>query len=342
MKLSTTRAYLEWAFRDCGAIELRHQHGGRWLTGWYDNEEALLKEARCRSRSGNLYISLNAPKPRLVCNAMTGTPLLDKEVGWITRLPFDFDPLRPREVGSTDHELQFSGERCDALVARLYKLGWPLPARAASGNGHHAVYRVRLPSNPEVNEMLSQVYLGLHHELDDDLVAFDRSVRNPGRIFRLYGSWNRKGPNTPERPHRQSTVRIPPQWRQVKPQQIEQLAEHYARQRAPAPRSARPLLPRPTGTGDYRTLDIVAWFAHHGLYRHHIEGLVHAVWCPWRAVHTTAHGRSGAVILETNGAWPNFHCHHAHCARRGIRDVMQLLGDADAFCSVQFGGGQPA
>ena len=114
----------------------------------------------------------------------------------------------------------------------LHRLGWPLPLHAKSGNGYHAVYRCRLPNNPETREMLGNIYRGLHLEFGDDVVGFDRSVRNPGRIFRLYGSINRKGPSTPDRPHRKSTVWIPPRWQQVKPKQIADLAEHYARQSA--------------------------------------------------------------------------------------------------------------
>ena len=33
-------------------------------------------------------------------------------------------------------------------------------------------------------------------------VSIDTTVANPGRLARLPGTWNAKGPNTPERPHR--------------------------------------------------------------------------------------------------------------------------------------------
>jgi hypothetical protein len=85
---------------------------------------------------------------------------------------------------------------------------------------------------------------------------------------------------------------------------------------------------------------VVAWFASHGIYRGHIEGKVHAVLCPWREEHTTPPGRSDTVVFEADGGWPGFYCHHAHCAGRGIRDVMQALGDADAFCAGEYQGGR--
>ena len=46
MKLATTPEYLRWAFTDCGAVELRHQEGGLWFTGWFSDLDALLREAR--------------------------------------------------------------------------------------------------------------------------------------------------------------------------------------------------------------------------------------------------------------------------------------------------------
>jgi hypothetical protein len=341
-QLSSTRDYLGWALTDCGLIELRHQDGGRWATGWFTDLDALLQEARARAGTGNLYLSLNAPKPRPVANSMTGSPIRDEDVAWITRLPFDLDPERPTGVCATDEELAAAFERRNALVAMLGKLGWPLPLHAKSGNGYHALYRVRLPNNAETREMLAHLYRGLAGQFGDNEVAFDTSVRNPGRILRLYGSINRKGPDTPERPHRESTCCIPPRWQQIPPRLIARLAEHYARQQTPRPAAAaaeRPAgSPTPTGRGDYASLDVVAWFAAHGLYRGHIRDHLHAVTCPWSEEHSTPSPANGGdtVIFESDGGWPGFACKHRHCAERTIRDVMQTLGDADAFCAVAY------
>lgn len=340
MRLSTTPEYLTWALQDNGAVELRHEHGGRWITGWFDALDALLAAARERHKAGNLYCSLNAPKPRLVRNGMVGEPLRNEEVAFLTRLPFDFDPVRPTGMCSTDEELGYALERRNGLVDMLTKSGWPLPLHAKSGNGYHAVYRARLPNNDETREMVGTVYRGLHREFDDDVVGFDRSVRNPGRIFRLYGSINRKGPNTADRPHRQSTVWIPPRWAQVPQKQLSALADHYARQSRPDP--VRPHVGHTAihGAGDYKTLDIVSWMQARGLYRHHIERHLHSVWCPWQAEHTTPHGTNGAIVYEADGGWPGFYCHHGHCQGRGLKDLMAHLGDADTYCGTAYHGGQ--
>ena len=94
-----------------------------------------------------------------------------------------------------------------------------------------------------------------------------------------------------------------------------------------------------SGDGYYSTLDIVSWFSAHGLYKRpsHEHGK-HYVTCPWLNEHSTGDhpSKTDTVIWEADGRWPNFHCSHAHCEGRGIRDVLNHMGDADAFCAVEW------
>ncbi|MEW8179367.1 MAG: hypothetical protein AB2754_19995 [Candidatus Thiodiazotropha endolucinida] len=336
IRLNTTADYLDWAFRDAGIVELRHHDGQRWITGWFDNPDALLQEARRRAKVGNLYTSLNAPKPRYVNNTMEGNPVRDADIGWIVRLPFDFDPERPTGCCSTDAELALACESRDRFVEAMVGLGWSMPLRAKSGNGYHALWRVRLPVNDETKQMLKVIYYGLHTDFDTPEVSFDRSVRNAGRILRLYGSTNRKGQNAHDRPHRQSTVWIPKDWQQVSQKQLEALANAYERRtQSRSERRSPQTQYHPRGTGDYSSLNIVSWFEFHGLYIRHIEENKHAVVCPWASNHTTSSPEHGgdSIIYESDGGWPGFFCHHSHCEGFRLQDVVALLGDADQFCT---------
>lgn len=336
IRLNTTADYLDWAFRDAGIVELRHHDGQRWITGWFDNPDALLQEARRRAKVGNVYISLNAPKPRFVSNAMEGDPARDADIGWIVRLPFDFDPERPTGCCSTDAELALACESRDRFVEAMVGLGWSMPLRARSGSGYHALWRVRLPANDETKQMLKVIYYGLHTDFDTPEVSFDRSVRNAGRIFRLYGSINRKGRNAQDRPHRQSTVWIPKDWQQISQKQLETLANAYERRtQSRSERRSPQTQYHLKGTGDYSSLDIVSWFESHGLYIRHIDENKHAVICPWASNHTTSSPEHGgdSIIYESDGGWPGFYCHHSHCEYRRLQDVIALLGDADQFCT---------
>ena len=46
----------------------------------------------------------------------------------------------------------------------------------------------------------------LADRFDDDRVAVDKSVHNPSRIWKLYGTLASKGDDTPSRPHRMARV----------------------------------------------------------------------------------------------------------------------------------------
>ncbi|EIC23284.1 hypothetical protein [Thiorhodovibrio frisius] len=333
--------YLSRLLTDNGAVEIRHQADGRWRSGWFDAIEPMVREIQRLGSRGNLYTSLNAPKPRRCPNAMAGDPVRNDDIGWLTRIPFDFDPVRPVGVCSTQTELDSALQRRDALVAMLRKSGWPRPLVACSGNGAHAQFRCRLPSSAETAEQFRAIYTGLALEFGDDEVGFDKTVRNPGRIFRLYGTCNRKGPHTAERPHRLATCDIPRPWSQVNHRLIDRLANRFARSQTPAqtPLNRPESRPRVSGHGDYATLDVVALTRSHGLYRHELGSGTHAIVCPWESEHSTPRGRSDTVIFENGpGKWPGFHCHHGHCQGRSIRDLIEVLGDADAFCSAPWTG----
>ena len=350
MILASPAKYLDGLLRDAGWVELCHIDGGRIWSAWYDQADALLAAAIERQSSGNLYTTLNSINRNALFEYLTAqrhahpggnSRTCDEHVTRFCRLFFDLDPVRPPEISSTDAELDEARLRAEVLRSRLYRAGWPLPARAVSGNGWHLHYRVALPNTAEVREQLRWLYRGLQAECSDDLVCFDLTVRNPGRLCTLYGSIKRKGPNTPKRPHRQAQIWLPQDWRQVTAQQIDGLANHYAREIQAERTPCNPALPlggSAVGNGDYSGLDVVAWFQAHGAYRFPIEGRKHSVWCPWQDGHTTEHGRTGAVIFAADGSWPGIHCHHSHCAGRGIREVIARWGDADRFCTQLWRG----
>jgi len=328
------RDYLDHALRDAGKIEIRHHVGDRWQSGIFDDVFALRQVVRDVSVVGNVYSTLNAPGDVPVTNEMRGRALSDEHIDRVVRIPFDFDPVRPKGAPSTDAELDLARARRNRLSAALSAIGWPAPAVATSGNGAHALYRCRLPNDASTREMLAAVYRGLKADFGDDHVAFDTTVRNPGRIWRLYGTVNRKGLPTADRPHRLSKVIIPARWEAVSPRQLDALATKYAK----APTQAATTSSRVVaGSGDYRTLDIVAWMSANGLYKRPLGQGKHAVRCPWESEHSTPDtplGSSTVVWEPDPGLWPTWHCSHDHCAGRSIVNVMQRLGDADRFCAV--------
>ena len=353
MRQADTRTYLDWLIHDAGLVELcRIGDRGPDRIEWFSDVDRMLAQAREWAGSGNLFTTLHRIDPdalrdyiaeqKQVGKTLARTP--DLAIRRYTRLFFDFDPARPKGISSTDAELDDAGLRARGLRDRLRVLDWPEPLMAMSGNGWHLQYRTALPSTDETTEILKTIYQGLHSELSDDVVGFDRSVQNPSRLCGFYGSTKRKGPNTQDHPHRQSMCWIPSEWRQVMPRQVEALANRYARlssatrlDAAPASQEPRGAV-RVSGRGDYATLDVVRWFQAHDAYVGHLDGLKHGVRCPWSDEHTSNSPRNGSdtIIFESDGGWPGFACKHSHCQGRDIRDVMRLWVDADAYCSSEF------
>ncbi|MEN8130929.1 MAG: hypothetical protein ABFS45_12200 [Pseudomonadota bacterium] len=338
--INPTYRYVERALADNGLIELRHQAGKKWTAGLFDNAESLLAVARGRHQIGNLFTSLNRPSPRVADNRMGSSPLGNDDIQWITRLLFDFDPSRPKGCSSTKDELHHAQHSATELFSSLRAMGWPDPLVTISGNGAHLLYRCHLPNTDDVREQLTAVYTGLRQDCTTDKVDFDRTVRNPGRICALYGAVKRKGVNTPDRPHRRSRiVTWPRDWKQVQRQSFDGLADFYAAKQKPVTSGYKAVVPvgrRVDGSGDYTTLDVVAWFTANGLYEHHITDIIHAVKCPWEGEHTETHRNDTVVYANGDGTWPGFHCKHSHCGGRTIQDVMNLLGDADTFCALSW------
>ncbi len=327
--------YLRRQLEDAHTVELRHHIGTRWKTTFYQSLDPLLDAIRDRSDEGNLYTSLNRPS-----DDVHRTALKDADIEVITRLPFDIDPVRPKDTPSTDAELAAALEARELLVRVLTGYGWPRPALGMSGNGAHVLYRARVQSIPAWKGAVASLYLGLGNLLHEPFkalnVRFDTTVQNPARIWRLYGSVNRKGQPTKDRPHRRAEIILPAGPWQVVPVDVLRRTRNsvtpvVSRQPSPGPRV--PL----NGRGDYTSLDVVAWFQSHDAYRKALFDGKHAVDCPWIDEHSTT-GITDTVVWETSG-WPTFHCSHDHCHGRNLRDVITLWGDADTFCAKEWANG---
>lgn len=138
-------------------------------------------------------------------------------------LLIDADPQRISGVSATDAEKAKAWEKILTIRRHLHEQGWPDPVLADSGNGYHLLYRVDLPTQD--GDLVKRVLHALAEKFDDEQVKVDRSVFNPSRITKLYGTMACKGDNTPERPHRcTSILDVPKQWQAVSKTLLEALA----------------------------------------------------------------------------------------------------------------------
>ena len=79
--------------------------------------------------------------------------------------------------------------------------------------------------------------------------------------------------------------------------------------------------------GDLRTLDILGLFESRNSLVSWSGGRQAEVVCPWAGEHTTGDEQAGVLTAdEDEGRFPVFHCFHAHCEGRGLREVLESFG----------------
>jgi len=159
-------------------------------------------------------------------------------------------------------------------------------------------------------------------------VKVDTSVFNPSRVWRLYGTWNRKGENTPGRPHRQAMIYCDEtpndliamsreQLVAIQPVQFESNTTHGS-----------------SGSGNF---DLEDWINEHRLklvpyglrgpmdWKHDLAGNTGKRWvlqtCPWNPDHD-----NGAAFIVQRAEGPvAAGCHHNGCYGKGWHDLRDVI-----------------
>lgn len=183
------------------------------MSGYFDDPGELAKlAAKHADQAQGAYITLNPLNPALLSRAANRIRVVTREDRLsadadVTRrcwLPIDLDPVRPSGISSSDEEHDAAVERAYKIREALASSGWPKPILADSGNGAHLLYRI--DCDVQDNHLVSRVLDTLAFRFDDETVKVDRSVYNPARIWKLYGTVSRKGDYCPERPHRMAVI----------------------------------------------------------------------------------------------------------------------------------------
>ncbi len=137
------------------------------------------------------------------------------------------------------------------------------PRVADSGNGFHLCWLLRpnpytdaIAPNEENQTIYKQCLLAIKHRFDSESVEIDPSLSEPEQIIRLWGTHNRRDPETPGRPHRQSHI-LEKARGTVSLAQLEQLeCEYYALARTgSAPHGDAPPL--------HEDFDETSWWDHY-------------------------------------------------------------------------------
>ncbi len=136
----------------------------------------------------------------------------DKDVTERLNLLVDVDAVK--NVEDPAHHMATEKEKAAALelaqkigVTLVREFAWPPPIRVDSGNGGQLLFRLAaLPNNDVATNLISRFLKALARRFDNEHAKVDTSVFNASRIARVPGTWNRKGPDLTDRPHRMSRL----------------------------------------------------------------------------------------------------------------------------------------
>jgi hypothetical protein len=195
---------------------------GTW-SGYYNNTSLERDSCDLSAREDvpNVYWTLQQIDPTLLVRRKN---LADKYVKVTTEdenvqrylwLPFDFDPCRITGVSSTDEEKTRALELATTFRAFLSERGITT-ILADSGNGYHLLARIDMLVSRESTALVSAILAAAYAKFSTcrcepkqpacGKIKIDRTLFNPSRILKAYGTVARKGSHTAERPWRLSRI----------------------------------------------------------------------------------------------------------------------------------------
>ena len=326
--------YKWWAiFQNNGGklCEVRCLDGKKTYSGYYHNIENLIRDVTPLSDRPNMqiYFVLNTinkdcydrqQQERMIENPKNTTT--DADILGRNFILLDFDPKRPAGVGSTDDQFKESKIVAKSVYNFLLEQGFYEPIVCKSGNGTHLLIPVHLANTPENTKLVERFLKAIAMLFSNEKVDCDVKVGNASRICKLYGTYAKKGANTPEHPWRLAKVwKCPDVIQTNKREYIEKIANMYPDER-PAPSRDNNF-----GQGKF---DIIGFFNRHNIeYRAvQISGGTRYILkeCPFDSGHKDP---DSMVFQHDNGALA-FMCYHNSCSNYTWRD-FRLHYESDAY-----------
>jgi hypothetical protein len=158
----------------------------------------------------NIYVNLQQLKPG---------SLTDKrqDVASYVRFLVDIDRKNKKvggvRVNASEEERDSLRKVADKVTKWVSGILGAHPLLADSGNGFHLCWYLRpnaftdaIAPNEDNKITYKECLLAIKQRFDSESVEIDAILSEPEQIIRLWGTWNRRDPETEGRPHRQSAI----------------------------------------------------------------------------------------------------------------------------------------
>ena len=191
--------------------ELRALHcgaHGRTVCGWFGHDQLDLMARHAvelAKNAGGVYFVPNPIDPVAVIpgkerfglgkvgEARKGDCTEDRHILRRLWLLIDADPERPAGTKATEAQRQAAWDVIDHCLGCLKAFGYGAGLVGDSGNGWHLCQPVDLPNNDAASDKCRRLLQSLQKRCGTTAAKIDTSTYNAARIWRLYGTENRKG-----------------------------------------------------------------------------------------------------------------------------------------------------
>lgn len=303
-------------------------------SGYYKNIDKLIEDIKQYESlpDEQIYFTLNDIEDgcygRQQCEQLIKSPKQTTSDSNIIRRTWffvDFDPVRVAGINATDEEFELAHKKAQDVYKYLRNIGFNEPVICRSGNGIHLQYRIDLPNNDEIRELLSQFLQSLGLMFTDPHVDIDESVFNAARICKLYGTVAKKGANLSDRPWRMSEIVYVPD--EIKVNDIslfKKVADMLPKEE-----------PKPTNNYQYQNGNNEPFDLEKFLNAHSIRYTkeVTQKWTKYILDHcffNPEHKHKDAAIVQMSSGAIKYVCYHNSCQHHTWQEMRQAL-DPDAY-----------
>lgn len=303
-------------------------------SGYFDNAEALADAVAEIDWATGVYFVPNEVRKDLLARSVNklrkvqSEPLTsDADIERRRFLLVDCDAIRPSGISASDEEHQAALDKAQEIKAYLSEALWPDPIEGNSGNGAHLLYAIDLPAQDD--GLVQRCLQALAAKFTDERVKVDQSVFNQSRIWKLPGTWARKGDDAPDqgRPHRMGRWPKIPDELQVTPTVLlEDLAGEapdggHGDQKSDSQNDN----PKPGGA-----FDIEAWMQQHGVAVQSVRerGNGSTFWILEQCVWNPDHRDKSAFICRLQSGAIAAGCKHDSCSGKGWRELRATVDPA--------------
>jgi P4 family phage/plasmid primase-like protien len=324
---STIHETLSDLFKDGDAIVISHTVIGSdgLIKKPFNRIDAAAAHAEALDRdpqTTNIYVNLQKLKPGSITDKRRDADQYVRFLVDVDRKNKKVDGIRAMASEEEKSELYQVVVQVIQWVDALLKTGTH-PLIADSGNGYHICWTLLpraferfIPCGHDSQIILEEALKALSQKFDSEAVEIDISVGEPEQIIRLWGTWNRRSPETLGRPHRQSGILHNGRGKGIHIYELDALARTYHR------REDTDSGPRGNAPPVHKDFDAGKWWDHYAPVFHYVE--THNNWLVTNICPPTYEGEDSPGHRHTGSALSGFRFDRGRCEFHCFSDHDQM------------------